>query len=460
MAGKGEEARHKRRRIHLDVVESVALSQSKEGSASLRHPIERKHPARDLNQGLEPRYRGRTQGRFRPPRRLSSQPHKEASTSGSQEEQSADDKSLLCSNKGTIKNFSVLKSSQNDSDPFDLDSEELEKEMVEQSSDQSIHLLSKLGGFTSAAGVQQNSASCSFSPTGSSPGKNSRRGAGLNRPRKKEWVKDANQSSITSFLSSPWTASSSSTRASGSCGVQNQTSVSSDRGNRLEALTSYPEEKVAYGSPSKMFSPIKKVSDNVYVISDESSPSCSPDRASGRSVTHTGQGKSVAKTLFPPFSTQASSTRRSSSTSLKQASGRGKRSSASSKKSNSVAGTCGRKTGKSQKNWSQRTLASVSSTLSLIDVDFDAADDKDFIDVSASVPPVRQEVEVGKTYGLLNDSKVTVTRENYFEKLPFDVVENIFCGLPMLDLCLNVNRVCLAWNDIISSPKVGLHTLV
>ena len=94
----------------------------------------------------------------------------------------------------------------------------------------------------------------------------------------------------------------------------------------------------------------------------------------------------------------------------------------------------------------------------LTGVDFDEADDNDFLAVSAPVAPVRLDVEVGRTYGLLNDSKVTVTRENCFEKLPADVVENIFCSLPMLDLCLSVNRVCLTWNDIISNPKVRLRT--
>ena len=56
----------------------------------------------------------------------------------------------------------------------------------------------------------------------------------------------------------------------------------------------------------------------------------------------------------------------------------------------------------------QRTLSSTSSTLSLNNqADFDDADDEDF--VSISIPAVRENVDVGKTYGLLNDSKVRVT---------------------------------------------------
>ena len=457
MAGRGDQPLQKRRRIHLDVMESVALSQSKEGSASLRQPIERKHPATGSNQGLEPRHRGRTQSQFCPPRRVNSQPQEEeVSASRSQKAQGADGSCVLNSNKETCSNSPLVLKSQNDSDPFGWESDELEKEMVEQSNDQSIHLLSTLGGFTSAAGMQQTSATCSFSSATSSPAKNNCTRTGSNNRRQKQRVKDANQSSITSFMSSSVTSASCSTSASGSCNAKNQWSnLSSDRKNQLGALGSHPAEKIQYGLPSKMYSPIKKVSENVYVISDEDSPSCSPATAPGKNSTHTAQAKSVAKTLFSPPSTQTSSAVRSSSTSLKRASGRGKRSSTSSKKPTSAGGTYGGKKAKSKKDCRQRTM---SSMVHLTGVDFDEADDKDFLGVSASVAPVRQEVEVGRTYGLLNDSKVTVTRENYFEKLPADVVENIFCSLPMLDLCLNVNRVCLTWNDIISNPKVRLKT--
>ena len=459
MAGRGDEPLQKRRRIHLDVMESVALSQSREGSASLRQPIERKHPATGSNQGLEPRYRGRTRSRFCPPRRVNSQPQEEeVSASSSQKVQGADGSCVLNSNKETCSNSPLVLKSQNDSNPFGWESDELEKEMVEQSSDQSIHLLSTLGGFTSAAGMQQNSATCSFSSVTSSPAKNNWTRTGSNSRRQKQMVKDANQSSITSFMSSSLTSASCSTSASGSCNVKNQWSnLSSERKNPFGALSSHPAEKIQDGSPSKMYSPIKKVSENVYTISDEDSPSCSPGIAPGNNSARAAQAKSVpgAKTPFSPPSTQTSSAVRRSSTSLKQASGRGKRCNSSSRKATSAGGTYRGKKAKSQTDCRQRTM---SSMMLLTGVDFDEADDKDFLAVSAPVAPVRLEVEVGRTYGLLNDSKVTVTRENCFEKLPADVVENIFCSLPMLDLCLSVNRVCLTWNDIISNPKVRLRT--
>ena len=469
MAGRGDEQPAKRRLIHLDVVESVRLSQSEEGSASLRLPIDRTHPAVNSNRGLDPRYRARTRRRFQPPRVVASLPlGEEAFASGSQEEQSADDRSLPApgSGKGSCKSSPVLKSSQNDSDQFDSESDELEQEMVKQSSDNSIRLLTTLGGFTSAADVQQSSASCSFGSPANSPLKNNLGGAAWKMPQKKQWVKDANQSSITSFMSSSVTtsSSSSSTAASGSCSVHNDnvSHLSNDiRNNKSEPLSSYPKEKIVYGTPSKMYSPIKQVSDSVYVISDDSSPDSKRVKAcsatSGRSSAHADLAKSVVKTLFAPPSTQTSSSVRSGTrTFSKRASGRGKKTSSTSsgRRSKPTAGTYGGKKAK-PKDTNQRTFSSLSSTLSLVDMDFDEADDQDFLDLPASVPAVRQEVEVGRTYGLLNDSKVTVTRKDYFEKLPLDVIENIFCCLPMLDLCLNVNRVCLAWNDIISNPKVS-----
>lgn len=39
--------------------------------------------------------------------------------------------------------------------------------------------------------------------------------------------------------------------------------------------------------------------------------------------------------------------------------------------------------------------------------------------------------------------------------LPHEVVENILCRLPLMDLYLNVNRVCTYWNDLISNEDVS-----
>ena len=46
--------------------------------------------------------------------------------------------------------------------------------------------------------------------------------------------------------------------------------------------------------------------------------------------------------------------------------------------------------------------------------------------------------------------------EDLFAKLPVEVMENIFCRMPMLDLCLGVNLVCKQWNEIIKRNKVDI----
>ncbi|XP_046561855.1 F-box DNA helicase 1-like, partial [Haliotis rubra] len=65
-----------------------------------------------------------------------------------------------------------------------------------------------------------------------------------------------------------------------------------------------------------------------------------------------------------------------------------------------------------------------------------------------------------QTYGLLGEGSGSAfadvnlqNKTNYFEVLPIDLIEHIFCQLPILDLCLNSNRVCQQWNDIISDRK-------
>lgn len=63
---------------------------------------------------------------------------------------------------------------------------------------------------------------------------------------------------------------------------------------------------------------------------------------------------------------------------------------------------------------------------------------------------------VTNTYGLLGNGSFNKKKEeklDYFSILPTEVMEHIFCHLPMLDLCLNSNRVCKRWNEIISSEK-------
>ncbi|XP_052213566.1 F-box DNA helicase 1-like isoform X20 [Dreissena polymorpha] len=86
-------------------------------------------------------------------------------------------------------------------------------------------------------------------------------------------------------------------------------------------------------------------------------------------------------------------------------------------------------------------------------------------DVEGTLSPIPQsnvktkvlpKAVISDKYGLLgtgNYPRDVDEKINYFEHLPPEVVENIFCQLPMLDLCLNSNRVCLQWNQIIGSEK-------
>ncbi len=72
------------------------------------------------------------------------------------------------------------------------------------------------------------------------------------------------------------------------------------------------------------------------------------------------------------------------------------------------------------------------------------------------VPSTSRSV-VGDKYGLLGQGGGGAQREemiNYFDSLPMEVTENILCRLPLMDLLLNVNRVCGQWKDIISGARV------
>lgn len=58
------------------------------------------------------------------------------------------------------------------------------------------------------------------------------------------------------------------------------------------------------------------------------------------------------------------------------------------------------------------------------------------------------------------EDEMAAEKVNYFLYLPKEIVENILCRLPFMDLHLNVNRVCTAWNDVISSPKVSFFIYI
>ena len=45
----------------------------------------------------------------------------------------------------------------------------------------------------------------------------------------------------------------------------------------------------------------------------------------------------------------------------------------------------------------------------------------------------------------------------HINDFPNEILENILCRLPMADLCLNVNRVCTLWRDIIADKRVSIE---
>lgn len=109
------------------------------------------------------------------------------------------------------------------------------------------------------------------------------------------------------------------------------------------------------------------------------------------------------------------------------------------------------------KSYSKKTNFSSKKTtkvenLKEMDVDdnFSSSDDESMFQALDSVT-------AADTFGLLGNGtmgkKVEEVKIDYFGMLPTEVMEHIFCHLPMLDLCLNSNRVCKRWSEIISGEK-------
>lgn len=74
--------------------------------------------------------------------------------------------------------------------------------------------------------------------------------------------------------------------------------------------------------------------------------------------------------------------------------------------------------------------------------------------------PLSFGVEVEDHSGNESSTDSILEEYNYFQNLPIEVVHNIFCRLPFLDLRLNVNRVCSQWNDVVSDENVCMLCLL
>ena len=59
-----------------------------------------------------------------------------------------------------------------------------------------------------------------------------------------------------------------------------------------------------------------------------------------------------------------------------------------------------------------------------------------------------------KSMSVESDSDSSTEESSFFDILPTEIIENIFCRLPFLDLHLSLTRVCSNWNDVICDNKV------
>lgn len=189
-------------------------------------------------------------------------------------------------------------------------------------------------------------------------------------------------------------------------------------------------DEIDYSSPVKMFSPIKKVdgSRNMYIGDD--SPSSSQGSVSNQNSVLFKENSAV-KQLFEGQKQYQSNKNRN----------KGKRSKSSYKSSSKVTPGKGRL--QTLKGDSRLSFGHISS------------DDDDILCTAVDTP------STSKTFGLFGQTENEVFDEqgkiDYFELLPDELLEIIFAQLPMLDLCLNSNRVCTRWSQIISSERVSIE---
>lgn len=196
-----------------------------------------------------------------------------------------------------------------------------------------------------------------------------------------------------------------------------------------------------------MYSPIKKVGGAIY-ISDSPSSSPSSSQGSVQSAQSSLQDNAVVKQLFAAQKHIDSLPKNKKPSQMRSAT--------------------------KSKYLDKRQILSKSESVIVNDQENDSFDmnlafdsDHDVDDMCdstcTSISRMNNSSDKDK-YGLLGSgsfpSELDKTGVNFFEMLPPEVLENIFCQLPMLDLCLNSNRVCSAWNDIIANEKVSSSEIV
>ena len=224
-----------------------------------------------------------------------------------------------------------------------------------------------------------------------------------------------NQSSILNFMkSSPSTVSS----------IDDQSVVKSDM------CSSNTEEKIV-PRRSVMYSPIKKLSDTatIYISNSPSSSPVSSQDSSKSSQSCNIKDNTVVKQLFEAQKHVNSLPKHT-------------------KPSKSKAAT-------KSKYIDRKPVVSVDDLVVRNSLETDS------FDLNAAFnSDIENTCEENDKYGLLGSGHYPYEVDiDYFEQLPPEVLENIFCLLPMLDLCLNSNRVCLTWNSIIADEKVDINDI-
>ncbi|XP_046561865.1 F-box DNA helicase 1-like [Haliotis rubra] len=195
---------------------------------------------------------------------------------------------------------------------------------------------------------------------------------------------------------------------------------------KMETRNNIEEENeefvpLTYRSPSKMYSPIKQMSGAIYINDDSSSPQSSQSDNYGQSTKHKFQENTFVKKLFDGQKALA-------------------------------AGQPLPKKRRTDTSRTPQSTVSVCLTNAKPNTSFSTFSSKDSRQTTETI--------YKQTYGLLGEGSGSAfadvnlqNKTNYFEVLPIDLIEHIFCQLPILDLCLNSNRVCQQWNDIISDRK-------
>ncbi|CAH1782586.1 unnamed protein product [Owenia fusiformis] len=169
---------------------------------------------------------------------------------------------------------------------------------------------------------------------------------------------------------------------------------------QITTVSDNPHPKTPTKTPPKitmMHSPIKQVSDSIY-IDDGENPSCS------QGASQTQKEHKSFKELFKP----------------ENASKKFKRNSKYSKQT-------------PYKNSNHETNSNAVT------------------EPKPDCPETKPAIE--DKYGLLGTGQYPEDTTNHFLSLPVEVLENIFCQMPMLDLCLHLNIVCKQWNAIISNEN-------